>query len=34
MTAEEKRAYLAEIDSRCPVSDNLASGTDLSFRLM
>ncbi len=33
MTEEEKRAFLMEIDSRCPVSDNLARGTELSFRL-
>lgn len=31
MTLEEKRAFLAEVDKRCPVSENILNGTALSF---
>lgn len=31
MSAQEKEEFLAEVDRRCPVSDNLAHETDLRF---
>lgn len=31
MTLAEKRAFLAEVDKRCPVSENLLKGTALTF---
>ena len=33
MTAEEKKAFLAEVDSRCPVSDNMSQATPVSIQL-
>ena len=34
MSADEKQAFLAEIDKRCPISDNIAGATPISFHLM
>ena len=34
MTIEEKIAFLSEIDSRCPVSDNMANDSSLSFNVI
>ncbi|NLF31988.1 MAG: OsmC family protein [Planctomycetes bacterium] len=34
MTAEEKKAFLAEVDKRCPISDNIANTTPIAFRLV
>ncbi|PIE53180.1 osmotically inducible protein C [Candidatus Fermentibacteria bacterium] len=31
MTAEEKAAFLAEVDERCPISDVFANGTEITF---
>lgn len=31
MTVEEKTAFIAEIDARCPISDVFLNGTTLSF---
>jgi|SRR5690554_1109447 len=31
LSAKEKEEFLAEVDRRCPVSDNLAHGTNLKF---
>ena len=33
MTLEEKQAFLAEIDHRCPVSENLQNTTPLVLEL-
>lgn len=33
LSAEEKEKLLHEIDARCPISENLQNGTDVSFRL-
>ena len=33
LSPEEKEAFLEEIDSRCPVSDNVAGATPISLRL-
>lgn len=33
MTLEEKRAFLAEIDQRCPVSDNLKALTPIVYEV-
>ena len=30
LSAEEKKAFLAEVDSRCPISDNIANPTSIS----
>jgi len=34
MTPEEKRAFVALLDQRCPVSENLANGTPLRFEIV
>lgn len=34
MTKEEKVAYLNEIDSRCPISDNMANESTLVFNVV
>ncbi len=34
ISREEKEAFLAEIDRRCPVSEVLENGTALSFRVL
>lgn len=33
LTDEEKEAFLKEIDSRCPISDNLINNVDVTFSL-
>lgn len=33
MTGEEKREFLEKVDSRCPISDVMANGTDVSIEL-
>jgi len=33
MTLEEKEAYVHEVDSRCPVSDNIMKTTSISVKL-
>lgn len=34
MSIAEKQAFLSEIDSRCPISDNIANRTDVSFHIV
>lgn len=34
MTEDEKKAFLAEVDRRCPISDNIANTTPIAFRLV
>lgn len=34
MTLEEKKAFVEVLDKRCPVSDNLANGSSLSFEVV
>lgn len=31
MTQEEKKAFIAEVDSRCPISDNIIHETPVTF---
>jgi uncharacterized OsmC-like protein len=33
MTKEEKKAFVEEIDSRCPVSDNIENATPVKFEV-
>ena len=33
MTEEEKKAFVAEIDSRCPISDNIENASDIVFEV-
>ena len=33
MTKEEKEAFLARIDARCPISDNMINNTNLLFEV-
>ena len=33
MTAEEKQAFFDKVDSRCPISDNLAEDTKIVFEV-
>ena len=33
MTDEEKKSFLEEVDSRCPISDNLANATPVEVKL-
>ena len=33
LTTEEKRAFLREVDARCPLSDNIGHSTSLSVQL-
>jgi uncharacterized OsmC-like protein len=33
LTDEEKRTFLAEVDRRCPISDNIEKTTPVSFHL-
>lgn len=33
MSDEEKEAFLAEVDSRCPISDNISNGTKITLLL-
>lgn len=33
MSVEEKKAFLEEVDARCPVSDNIKATTPVSIRL-
>lgn len=34
MSKKEKEEFLAEIDSRCPISDNIANETPVNFKLV
>jgi len=34
MTPEEKRAFIEEVDSRCPISDNIAHATPITFEVV
>jgi putative redox protein len=34
LTAEEKQAFLQEVERRCPLADNLTHGTQLSSQLV
>lgn len=34
MTEEEKASYLSEIDSRCPISDNICNLSNVRFELV
>ncbi len=34
MTEEEKASYLSEVDSRCPISDNICNPSNVSFELV
>lgn len=34
MTEEEKTAYLKEIDSRCPISDNICNSSHVNFQIV
>ncbi len=34
MTEEEKASYLSEVDSRCPISDNICNASNVSFELV